>query len=259
MKLPDDPQMSLSSRALGRGCRGPSRRSSGPRPGDRSLSRASAPHAIRPSPLSEPADADPDPGPHLRLGRLRHWPWSHGGAARRSRRSRESRPPRSPCKRPGRAGQDDSCDHGDHAGHAGHGGHGAITERTKRARRVTATRTVLAIAEAPGGARTQHSDHGSGPPSEKILLRLAGGVPTTPPGRAGWQIHEGNEDDIAYQTLDVLRVQFSFLSNRWRSGTKLGRSGRNGSGPSPTDWGPLSCEARNKDPLRLPSLALYQE
>ena len=75
MKLPDDPQMSLSSRALGRGCRGPSRRSSGPRPGDRSRFRGSAPHAIRPSPLSEPADADPDPGPHLRLGRLRHWPW----------------------------------------------------------------------------------------------------------------------------------------------------------------------------------------
>jgi hypothetical protein len=31
--------MSLSSRALGRGCCGPSRRSSGPRPGDRSRSR----------------------------------------------------------------------------------------------------------------------------------------------------------------------------------------------------------------------------
>jgi hypothetical protein len=62
--------MSLSSRALGRGCSGPSRRSSGPRPGDRSRSRGSAPHAIRPSQLSEPADADPDPGPHLRLGRL---------------------------------------------------------------------------------------------------------------------------------------------------------------------------------------------
>ena len=30
----------------------------------------SAPHAIRPLPLGEPADADPDPGPHLRLGRL---------------------------------------------------------------------------------------------------------------------------------------------------------------------------------------------
>ena len=68
MKLPDDPQMSLSFRALGRGCRGPSRRSSWPRPNDRSPSRGSAPHAIRPSPLSEPADADPDPGPHLR-----HW------------------------------------------------------------------------------------------------------------------------------------------------------------------------------------------
>jgi hypothetical protein len=75
MKLPDDPQMSLSFRALGRGCRCPSRRSSGPRPDDRSRFRGSARHAIRPSPLSEPADADPDPGPHLRLGRLRHWPW----------------------------------------------------------------------------------------------------------------------------------------------------------------------------------------
>jgi hypothetical protein len=68
--------MSLSSRALGRGCRGFSRRSSRPRPGDRSRSRGSTPYAIRPSPLSEPADADPDPGPHLRLGRLRHWPWN---------------------------------------------------------------------------------------------------------------------------------------------------------------------------------------
>ena len=39
--------MSLSSRALGCDCRGPSRRSSGPRPGDRSRSRGLAPHAIR--------------------------------------------------------------------------------------------------------------------------------------------------------------------------------------------------------------------
>jgi hypothetical protein len=43
MKLPDYPQMSLSSLALGRCCRGPSRRSSGPRPGDRSRSRGTAP------------------------------------------------------------------------------------------------------------------------------------------------------------------------------------------------------------------------
>jgi hypothetical protein len=34
------------------------------------------PHAIRPSQLSEPANTDPDPGQHLPLGRLRHWPWS---------------------------------------------------------------------------------------------------------------------------------------------------------------------------------------
>jgi hypothetical protein len=47
-------------------------------PVDRSRSRGSAPHAIRPSPLSKPADTDPDPGPHLRLGRLRHWPLSRG-------------------------------------------------------------------------------------------------------------------------------------------------------------------------------------
>jgi hypothetical protein len=33
------------------------------------------PRANRPSPLSKPADTDPDPGPHLHLGRLRHWPW----------------------------------------------------------------------------------------------------------------------------------------------------------------------------------------
>jgi hypothetical protein len=61
MKLPDDPQMSLSSRALGSCCRGPSRRSSGPRTGDRSRSRGSAPHAIRPSPLSEPASPLSEP------------------------------------------------------------------------------------------------------------------------------------------------------------------------------------------------------
>ena len=85
MKLPDDPQMSLSFRALGRGCRGPSRRSSGPRPNDRSRSRASAPHAIRPSPLSEPADADPDPGPHLRL------PWEATSLAMEASRSRDCR------------------------------------------------------------------------------------------------------------------------------------------------------------------------
>jgi hypothetical protein len=61
MKLPDDPQMSLSSRALGsttralgRGCRGPSRRSSGPRPGDRSRSRGSAPEPSGPHRSASP-------------------------------------------------------------------------------------------------------------------------------------------------------------------------------------------------------------
>jgi hypothetical protein len=48
---------------------------SGPRPDDCSRFLGSAPHAILPSTLSEPANADPDPGLHLRLGRLRHWPW----------------------------------------------------------------------------------------------------------------------------------------------------------------------------------------
>ncbi len=88
---------------------------------------------------------------------------------------------------PDGAGQDDSYDHGDHGahgdhgGHGGHGGHCTVTARSKPARRVTATRTVLAIAEAPGGARTAHSDHGSGLPSERNRLLPARGAPTTPP------------------------------------------------------------------------------
>jgi hypothetical protein len=58
MKLPDDPQMNLSSRALGCGCRGPGL----------ALVTAHGPGARPPShpalsPLSEPADTDPDPGP----------------------------------------------------------------------------------------------------------------------------------------------------------------------------------------------------
>jgi hypothetical protein len=76
---------------------------------------------------------------------------------------------------PDGAGQDNSCDIG------AHGDHGAVTARTKRARRVMVTRRILAIAEAPGGARTPRSDHGSGPPSESNRLRPAGGAPTTPP------------------------------------------------------------------------------
>jgi hypothetical protein len=58
----------------------------------------------------------------------------------------------------------------------------AVTARSWRgARRVTATRRDLAIAEAPGDARTPRSDPGSGPPSERNRLRPAGGAPTTPP------------------------------------------------------------------------------
>jgi hypothetical protein len=45
------------------------RRSSRPRPDDRSLSWGSA-RVIRPSQLNEPAVTDPNPGPHLRLGSL---------------------------------------------------------------------------------------------------------------------------------------------------------------------------------------------
>jgi hypothetical protein len=111
----------------------------------------------------------------------------HGGAARRSRRSRETCPPWPPCGRPDGAGHNDSCDHGDHSDHGGHGGHIAIMERMRLARRITATTSVLAIAEAPCGARTPHSDHGSGPPSGRNRLRPAGGAPTRPPGRAGGQ------------------------------------------------------------------------
>jgi hypothetical protein len=98
---------------------------------------------------------------------------------------------------PDGAGQDDSCDHGDHGDHGGHGGHGSVTVRTKRASRVTgltATRRVLVIAEAPGGARTPHSDPGSGPPSERNRLRPAGGAPTTPPGRAGGQAGKNHDE-----------------------------------------------------------------
>jgi hypothetical protein len=88
MKFPDDPRMSPPSLLCAATAAALRPGSSGPRPGDRSQSRGSAPHAIRPSPLSKPADTDPDPGPHLRLGRLRHWPWSRHSEANQVPRQR---------------------------------------------------------------------------------------------------------------------------------------------------------------------------
>jgi hypothetical protein len=71
-------------------------------------------------------------------------------------------------ERSGRAEPDDSCDHGAHGDHADDAG----SRRSGR---------DLAIAEAPGGARTPHSDPGSGQQSERNRLRPTGGAPTTPP------------------------------------------------------------------------------
>jgi hypothetical protein len=74
------------------------------------------PRVIRPSPLSEPAATDLDPGPHRRLwdsGRLRHWPWCLRCCVERRQRAdgRRTNDPRS--RSPGIVKEGSVGGHGD--------------------------------------------------------------------------------------------------------------------------------------------------